>query len=370
MSRRLAAASPPPRAGSWSALLCEVQAPLSIALEKLADHSVDIKCAWRTRLERLAFSPDELDALSALTLQTYLPEIRTGNFDTYAVALEGAGQTLARLGMPETRAMAALAAQLESSLPYVVSEPAGELAAALVRLTFAGGLSLTAGYSNARTTSWRSFGEQERQRLSRDLHDEIGHHLVVLKLYLGMISAELAKARPTRIRERLDEATGLVSQAIQSVRRLILDLGPVALEGVGFLPALKLYARQFSARTGVKVRVRDRGLPGRLPPSHETALYRLLQGALSNVLKHAEARSVKVTVGSASGDAIEMTIEDDGIGFDTAVPRQAFGLAAMRDRVASLGGRLRVESRPADLRNGRHGTRIHVELPLENGSPR
>ena len=366
--RRPVADGRPARAAWWSALLCEVQVPLSSALERLAEHAADIECAWRGKLERLAFSPDEVDALSALTLQAYLPQVRTASFDAYALALEQAGQTLALRGMPETRAMAAHAARLESSLPYV-SEPAGELAA-LVRLAFAGGLSLTAGYSNARATSWRSFGEQERQRLSRDLHDEIGHHLVVLKLYLGMISSELAKARPARIRERLDEAIGLVSQAIQSVRRLILDLGPVALEGVGFLPAIKLYARQFSARTGVKVRVRDRGLPEQLPSSHETALYRLLQGALSNVLKHAQARSVRVMVGGAKGSWVEMTIEDDGIGFDTAVPRQAFGLAAMRDRVASLGGRLRVESAAAEVAGRRHGTRIDVELPLENGSPR
>lgn len=364
----------PPSAGWWSALLGEVQPSLSTALERLADHSLDIQRAWRRKLERLAFSPDEVEALAALTLEAYLPQVRTSSFDAYALALERAGQSLATRGMPEARAMAALSAQLESSLPYVVSDPAGELAAALVRLTFAGGLSLTAGYSHARTASWRSYGEQERQRLSRDLHDEIGHHLVVLKLYLGMISAELAKARPARIREKLDEATSLVIQAIQSVRRLILDLGPVALEGVGFLPAIKLYAKQFSTRTGVKVRVRDRGLPARLPRSHETALYRLLQGALSNVLKHAQARSVKVMVGSASGSRVAMAIEDDGIGFDTAVPRQAFGLAAMRDRVSSLGGRLRVVSTPARLTRGRHGTRIEVELPvelpLENGSPR
>ena len=77
------------------------------------------------------------------------------------------------------------------------------------------------------------------------------------------------------------------------MRRLILDLGPVALEGVGFLPAVKLYARQFGARTGVKVHVRDRGLPARLPATHETALYRLLQGALSNVLKHARRAATR-----------------------------------------------------------------------------
>jgi signal transduction histidine kinase len=349
----------------FTALFSDPDGPPSPAMDALAARAAAIHDAWRQHLERLAYTPDEIEALSGLALAPFLSQIRNGGLDRYTLALERAGQELARRGIPETRAMAALAVQVESALPHAVAEPAGELAA-LVRIAFAGSVALTTGYSNARASSWRRFGEQERMRLSRDLHDEIGHHLVVLKLYLGMISSELAKARPARIREKLDEATGLVSQAIQSVRRLILDLGPVALEGVGFLPAVQLYARQFGARTGVKVRVRDRGLPTPLPTGHETALYRLLQGALSNVLKHAQARTVKVTVGAANGSVIVMAIEDDGVGFDTTVPRQAFGLAAMRDRVASLGGRLRVESRPADCGSGWHGTRIEVELPVES----
>ena len=346
------------------ALLSEVQEPVARALEVLGGHSEQIHAAWGQRLDRLAFTPAEREAMSALSLPAYLPDVRAGRFDAVAKALEREGHTLAMRGMPENQALKGLFAQLESSLPYV-SEGAGDLAAALVRLTFTGGLALTAGYSAARATSWRSFGEQERHRLSRDLHDEIGHHLVVLKLYLGMIVKDLSKAGPEQIRERLVEATDLVSLAIQAVRRLILDLGPVALEGVAFLPALKLYARQFSSRTGVKVEVRDTGLPPKLPSTHEAALYRILQGALSNVLKHAQAHRVKVTVGSPAHSAIGMRIEDDGVGFDTVAPRQAFGLAAMRARVTSLGGRLRVDSRPAGSHR-RQGTRIDIELPLAN----
>ena len=354
-------------AGPWNALLAEVQEPLAEALALVASHSDEVYASWRERLEQLAFSPSELEAMSALFLPTYLTQVRAGKFDAFALALERQGHALAMRGMPEGQAVGGLFAQLETSLPYV-DRGAGELAAALLRLTFAGSLALTAGYSSARTTSWRSFGEQERHRLSRDLHDEIGHHLVVLKLYLGMIVTEISKARPKQIREKLVEATDLVSQAIQAVRRLILDLGPVALEGVGFLPAIKLYAGQFSARTGVKVRVRDTGLPPQLPSTHEAALYRILQGALSNVLKHAQAHTVKVTVRSPTSSTIAMSIEDDGIGFDTTAHRQAFGLAAMRDRVTSFGGWLRVDSRPASSRR-RHGTRIEVELPLANERP-
>ncbi len=357
------------RAGSWIARLSEVQEPLASALEILAGHSEALRAVWWQRLDRLAFTSSEREAMSSLFLPAYLPDVRAGRFDALARALEREGHALAMRGMLENQALGALFELLECSLPYIVREGAGDRAAALVRLTFAGGLALTAGYAAARTTSWRSFGEQERHRLSRDLHDEIGHHLVVLKLYLGMIVKETSKARPTQIREKLAEAIDLVSQAIQAVRRLILDLGPVALEGVGFLPAIKLYARQFSARTGVKVHVRDTELPTELPSTHEAALYRILQGALSNVLKHAQAGNVKVTVGSPTGTVVAMSIEDDGVGFDTEAPHRAFGLAAMRSRVTSLGGRLRVDSRPADSRR-RHGTRIDIELPLaEKRSP-
>jgi signal transduction histidine kinase len=320
--------------------------------------------SWRRKLERLAFTPEELVSVAALALPLYRSHVKARRFETFARSLEDAGQSLARKGMPEARAMAALSASLESALPHVPAEEGAAPAAALTRLAFVAALSLMAGYSAARTASWRSFGEQERHRLSRDLHDEIGHHLVVLKLYLGMVSREMAAAPRARTKIKIDEAADLVGQTIESVRRLILDLGPVALEGVAFVPAVKLYARQFSARTSVKVVVRDRGLPS-LPASHERALYRLLQGALSNVLKHARARGVTVTVRAVRGPAVAMAIEDDGVGFDDAVPRQAFGLAAMRDRVASLGGRLRVESRPAAPGRRGHGTRIDVELPLQ-----
>ena len=134
MSRKLPPGGRASKVGWWSALLSEVRGPLSSALETLAVHDRDIQRAWRRKLERLGFTADELDALSALTLPSYLPQIRTGSFEGYALALESAGQALARRGLPETRAMAALAAQLESALPFLVREPVSEPAAALVRL--------------------------------------------------------------------------------------------------------------------------------------------------------------------------------------------------------------------------------------------
>ena len=366
------ARAPGREGGWWTALLREVRQPLSQALEVVAPHGERIHSEWRRTLAGFTFNPDELQALSGLKPEAHDAELRSGNFESYIRSLQREGQILAGRGVHEEHARAALFCYLETSLPYVVAEgkDPGWLAAALVRLSSIGALSLSYGYANARAASWQSFGERERRRLSRDLHDEIGHQLVVLKLYLGMIAKELTTRPASQTRHKLDEATDLVSQGIQSVRRLILDLGPGALEELGFLPALRLYARQFTARTGVRVTVRARGLPAKLPPGHATALYRVLQGALSNVLKHARARTVRVTVGRTSRGAVSMLIEDDGVGFDTAVRQQAFGLAAMRERVSSLGGRFRVESQPTRRGRKREGTRIEVDLPLADaGAP-
>jgi signal transduction histidine kinase len=352
--------------GWWAALLTEVQDPLARALGVIAPHAEEIHSAWRHILKGFTFNPEELRALSVLTPEAHATDLRSGNFEAYILLLQSQGQALARRGVHEEHARAALFCHLESSLPYVVGEgeSSEELAAALVRLASIGALALSFGYASARSASWRSFGERERQRLSRDLHDEIGHHLIVLKLYLGMIAKELTKRSPSQVRAKIEEALTLVSQAIQSVRHLILDLGPGALQEVGFLPAVKLYARQFAARTRVKIQVREAGPVPKLPSSYETALYRVLQGALSNVLEHARARRVKVTTDVVDGSTFRMVIEDDGIGFDTAARHQAFGLAAMRERVASLGGRFDVESRRAEPGKRRHGTRIEITLPM------
>jgi len=135
---------------------------------------------------------------------------------------------------------------------------------------------------------------------------------------------------------------------------------------VGLLPAVKQYARQFSTRTGIGVTVQEASLPPSLPSSYETTLYRVLQGALSNVVRHSRAKNVKITLGSVKESVIVMIIEDDGIGFDVArkTAGPAFGLTAMRERIESLGGRIHMESRPHRGGGRRTGTRIEVDLPL------
>ena len=157
----------------------------------------------------------------------------------------------------------------------------------------------------------------------------------------------------------------LVSQSINSVRRLILDLGPAVLDQLGLLPSFKVYASQFSARTGIKVEVRGKDSL-EMPKVYETALFRVFQGALSNVAKHSKAKRVEITAKTIKGSIIQMTIEDNGVGFVTTRrhAKHMFGLAAMQERIETLGGQFRLKSRQASPKDRRSGTRIDVDLPL------
>jgi two-component system sensor histidine kinase UhpB len=207
--------------------------------------------------------------------------------------------------------------------------------------------------------------EQYRQRLARDLHDEFGS-LAVLKRSLEQTAASLRRGRNGEAERRLEDTAALVTDTIESVRRVILDLGPAVLDELGLPRAMRLATRQFAARTGIEVRLRAGGMPEHLPREHETALYRVLQGALSNVLRHSQARRAVVTLAPAPGPAVVMTVEDRGVGFPARARAAAgsFGLDAMRERVEALGGRFTLESWPARGRHRRRGTRVEVLLPL------
>jgi signal transduction histidine kinase len=207
--------------------------------------------------------------------------------------------------------------------------------------------------------------EQERRGLSHDLHDDIGHDLVMLKLHLELSSTDLEQRNVSAVRQRLDAARVLVGNTIESVRRMVLDLGPTVFDDLGFVPTIRYYIRRFSTSTDIDVSLEEGTLPADIPVSHQIALYRILQGTLSNVLKHARAKHVKVALASLKDSVLVMTVEDDGIGFDTSAIRTGrFGLTAMRERVAVLGGKVHVQSWRAGPASKRHGTRIEVDLPL------
>ena len=270
--------------------------------------------------------------------------------------------------MSQAYSAAALGFYLECCLPYLLStdKKGKEPALALARLVAAAQFLTLSSSATEGAANWRRLQERERLSFSRDLHDDIGHNLLVLKLYLEMMATDLKRGDISQLQSKVEEALALVSYAVDSVRRLMLDMGPAMLAQFGFLPALKIYARQFTLRTATQVHVEEANLPENLPSSYETALYRVLQGALSNIVQHSRAKHVKVRLGSVKKSVLMMSIEDDGTGFDLAgtLPQRAFGLTAMRERIERIGGKFHIESWPARPGSRRHGTRIEVDLPL------
>jgi signal transduction histidine kinase len=372
--RRRAAkgASLPNPTAELGALLAGTRRPLRRALERLAEDSPRIHRAFRGLLRRIEPRRDDYTSLASMDpLACYRSLSKggrsgSGGDEAYRLAVERAALTLMRLGVPEDHAIAAVGLHLEASLGSL--DHLAE-ARALVRLTSATQWLIAAAYCEDRVAGLRRLDDRERQKLSGDLHDEVGADLVVLKLYVEMIASELANGSRTPLGPKLEETLALIAHAIESVRRLTLDLGPAFLDTLGFLPALRGFVRQFSQRTGIRVRLAEPRAPVSMPASHETALYRVLLGALSNVAKHSKARHATVAL-TRKGSVFSMSVEDDGRGFDPGAvnPDSTFGLTAMRERVRGLRGHLSIRSRRARGRGEKSGTRIEVRLPLRKGA--
>jgi signal transduction histidine kinase len=195
--------------------------------------------------------------------------------------------------------------------------------------------------------------ELERKRLARELHDETGQALTSILLGLK----PLEDAADERHREAVAALRGLVVSTLQDVRRLAVELRPSALDDFGLVAALERLVDTFREQTGMAVDMEARLGEARLASEVETALYRIVQEALTNIVKHAAASHVSVVL-TRKGQTVVAVVEDDGHGFDAdARHEDGLGLVGMRERVAIVGGRLRVES-SADA-----GTTIVAEVP-------
>jgi signal transduction histidine kinase len=196
--------------------------------------------------------------------------------------------------------------------------------------------------------------ELERRRLARELHDETGQALT--SILLGLSALEEAKGADAT-RAGLQKVRELVVATLQDVRRLAVELRPAALDDFGLAAALERLAESFSEQTGITMEV-EAGLGHeRLPSNVETVLYRLIQEALTNVVKHAQAKHVSIVLRRKEG-AVTAVIEDDGQGFTNGQGGSGLGLVGMRERVALVNGRLRIESAPDA------GTTLLVEIPV------
>jgi signal transduction histidine kinase len=198
--------------------------------------------------------------------------------------------------------------------------------------------------------------ELERRRLARELHDETGQALT--SILLGLRSVENA-GDSGDLRHAAADLRELVVATLQDVRRLAVQLRPKALDDFGLVPALERLVQTFSESTEIRVALEAQLGNQRLPSEVETTLYRIVQEALTNVVKHAEAANVSILLVRKKGSAT-VVIEDDGQGFDPQTTREGgLGLAGMRERAELHEGRFRVESAP-----GGKGTTLVVEVPL------
>lgn len=204
--------------------------------------------------------------------------------------------------------------------------------------------------------------EQERHQLARDLHDQIGQSLAALNINLSLTRAQLSSDSAERVGGRLLEAIAIVDQTVDQIRNVMADLRPAILDDYGLVAALRWYTRHFARQTDLAVLLEIEEPPSapRLPSDLETALFRIAQEALTNIVKHAHATlaTLKLTIHSQS---IQMAISDDGVGFDANAVRRphkrlSLGLMTMQERVDAIGGRLLIEAVPGQ------GTRIVVDL--------
>jgi signal transduction histidine kinase len=203
--------------------------------------------------------------------------------------------------------------------------------------------------------------EQERHRLARELHDEVGQVLTGVHLTLQSLrDLGPGAAGP------LTEAVTIVGRAIQQVRDLSLDLRPSMLDDLGLGPALRWYAERLTRRAGLTVHLAEPPPGPRPPAAVETACFRVAQEALTNAARHAGARQMWVELVRDPAE-LHLIVRDDGAGFDVAQARRraadggSFGLLGMQERVDLLGGRLEVESAPGQ------GTCVHASFPLGTG---
>ena len=199
--------------------------------------------------------------------------------------------------------------------------------------------------------------EEERKRLSRELHDEVGQALTGLRMEL----ANLVAARDQDgavFEERVSELKRQVEQLLRSVRSMSMGLRPAMLDDLGLSPALEWQAREFTRRSGTPVELRIDGTVELLPEPHRVCIFRVTQEALTNCARHSSASQIQIGL-HGGADAVLLTIQDNGRGFDSSdTARRGLGLLGLEERVRELGGRLDIFTLPE------RGTTLRIEIPL------
>ncbi|HWR65164.1 MAG TPA: MASE1 domain-containing protein [Bellilinea sp.] len=202
--------------------------------------------------------------------------------------------------------------------------------------------------------------EEERLNLSRELHDELGQLLIAAIFQLGLL--ERNSTSSDAVQGHVQDLRATVNKIQQELHSLAINLRPASLDHVGLVSAIEQYINEFRKQYGLKVEFETAGMQNRrLPSAVETAIFRIVQESLTNVILHAQATQVDVVI-NRKGGALIAIIEDDGVGFfpSAATDGDHLGLFGMRERVEMLGGSLTIESEPGK------GTTVRAEVPCDD----
>ncbi len=204
--------------------------------------------------------------------------------------------------------------------------------------------------------------EEERRRIARELHDEASQALTALIISLESAEETLPSALK-EMKERLSTIKGLTLQTLEEIRKIIVDLRPTLLDDLGLVPALRWYTKNHSDRSGIDLSFVANGFEERLPAQTETALFRVVQEAITNITKHSRASHGNIRL-DLRNSHVYVIVEDDGDGFDASKifvshdKGRGLGLLGMQERVSLLGGTLVLQTQPGK------GTRIAVDVPM------
>ncbi len=213
--------------------------------------------------------------------------------------------------------------------------------------------------------------EEERRRIARELHDETAQSLATLGIYIDSALASDRASMSPHLEAGLRHVREVADRTLVGVRSIIADLRPSLLDDLGLAAAIRWQAQHRLEEAGIRVDLQVRGEGCRLPSSIETALYRILQEAITNIVKYAEASYVEIDLDLSREDRVTARVEDDGRGFDSALleptrqPGRGVGLFGMLERANLVGGTLHIDSSPGE------GTEVRVTIPLGTpGQPR
>jgi signal transduction histidine kinase len=199
--------------------------------------------------------------------------------------------------------------------------------------------------------------EQEKSRVARELHDELGQSLTALKIDVGWMKDQMGDKDPA-IERKLASMHLLLDGTVAATRRISADLRPLVLDDLGLAAAADWLVQNFTNRTGIPCELALGGGFEDLPDPHATTIFRVLQESLTNIAKHAEARHVEVAL-TNEHDNLTLSVSDDGRGFNPIAPRKpaSFGILGLRERAALLGGEVSIDSAPG------RGTIVEMRLP-------